>query len=487
MAGGKPGVPNVTIPVIAPPGGTGTGGGPVNLGGLFPSTLNGNGFTDPAEAEKAFARLALASPAVLAQVQAQMYYGGFYSSQFVPTPGLLHPEDLEAFRSAVKTLATITDPSTGKPAGNMRDYLSNLAQVGQTLGSQAARARQVQTIQHPNPSAVRAAVDQAYVNVLGRKASDAEKAAFLHTFDAEVVRFQTGPEVAQPDTTDPFAALKVPDPQSVGGPIIGTSRLIDEAQQALNDQKGQPASAGAEPIAGQYITKGTMPDVSPGAVPISGPLITSGTMPDSESPGSQPHDLAQVDTFLNAIMTGESHGDPNAKNPHASASGLFGYTDGTWNHFAGYLHARDAPPEVQWAKARADVANKLAAYKGDWRSVAMSWYLPAAVGNPALANSVPAKSAGNTLTPNQYADLVLRRMASIGGDQSAQPTGPAPMVGLSPIPSGADALSPLRINVTTPDLGAEAVERARKEHPVESGAHDVASVFDQFLSLVGGH
>lgn len=488
----KPGVPNVTIPVIAPPGGS-SDIGPINLGGLLPAATGTNGFTDAKSAQDAFSRLAVSSPALLAQIQAQLYYGGFYGSTYTPTPGLLHPEDVAAFTSALKTLATITDDQ-GKPATDLKSYLGNLAAVGQQLGQGAATRRQVNVIQHPNPAAVRAAVDQAYVSVLGRKATDAERTAFGRAFDAEVVRAQTLPDEAalaaqqQPGLPEPTGIER-----AVGSPVrpaSGGFASARERQADLNDALAVP-DEGSFKILGPQITSGTMPATAdpgtPGNTITNEPFITSGTLPPGESPRLMPGDTAGVEVFLRTISGTESGGNAKAQNPKASASGLFGYTDGTWNHYGGYLHARDAPADVQWAKARQDVTNKLLAYKGDWRKVAMSWYLPAAVNNPALANTVPARYAGNKVTPNQYADIILRRMGALSATPGTGTGGPpAPTPGDFAIPSGQDALSPLRVDVTAPDLGAESVEAARRANPVEAGGHDVALAFDGLLRLLGG-
>lgn len=131
---------------------------------------------------------------------------------------------------------------------------------------------------------------------------------------------------------------------------------------------------------------------------------------------------AQIDTFLRAILGFESGGDPTAQNPKASASGLFGYIDSTWDGFGGYTHAREAPVEVQWAKARLDVAGKLQRYGGDWRKVAMAWYYPAWVNDPSKHNSIPAPEYGNTKTLAQYADLVMSRFT--GSKATASATAP---------------------------------------------------------------
>lgn len=118
---------------------------------------------------------------------------------------------------------------------------------------------------------------------------------------------------------------------------------------------------------------------------------------------------AEIDAFLRSILGFESGGDATAQNPSASASGLFGYIDSTWDNFGGYTHAREAPASVQWQKARLDVAGKLQRYGGDWRKVAMAWYYPDWVDEPDKWNSIPRQDAGNTKTLNEYADLVMSR------------------------------------------------------------------------------
>lgn len=52
-----------------------------------------------------------------------------------------------------------------------------------------------------------------------------------------------------------------------------------------------------------------------------------------------------------SILRCESGGNPTAENPSSSASGLWQIIDGTWNGYAGYRHAADAPAAVQNAKA----------------------------------------------------------------------------------------------------------------------------------------
>lgn len=46
----------------------------------------------------------------------------------------------------------------------------------------------------------------------------------------------------------------------------------------------------------------------------------------------------------------ESGGNPRAENPSSTASGLFQFINGTWNHFGGYARAMYAPASVQLEK-----------------------------------------------------------------------------------------------------------------------------------------
>ncbi len=141
-----------------------------------------------------------------------------------------------------------------------------------------------------------------------------------------------------------------------------------------------------------------------------------------------------VDQILAAISGIESGGNYTAKSKSSTASGKYQWIDGTWNKYGGYDHAWQAPPAVQEQRAREDMARKLRQYGGDVRSAIMSWFLPAAVGNPGVANKVPK---ANTISPNQYANKVMARLT--GTPYKATPEGPsgapvppeAPVIGMS--------------------------------------------------------
>jgi hypothetical protein len=41
------------------------------------------------------------------------------------------------------------------------------------------------------------------------------------------------------------------------------------------------------------------------------------------------------------------------------------------------------------------------------------------------------------------------------------------------------------VSVTRPDLGAQAVEYARNRNPIEAGAYDIGTQFQNFLQILG--
>lgn len=83
-------------------------------------------------------------------------------------------------------------------------------------------------------------------------------------------------------------------------------------------------------------------------------------VPDREAAATRPSRSAPraAVSFLRCVIAHESRGNPNAENPTSTASGLFQFIDGTWQHYARnvpaarrYSHAADAPAAVQWQVA----------------------------------------------------------------------------------------------------------------------------------------
>ena len=109
-------------------------------------------------------------------------------------------------------------------------------------------------------------------------------------------------------------------------------------------------------------------------------------------------DLAVI---LDTIRTIESGGDYTAPKNQGGASGAYQYVDSTWNDYEGFASAYLAPPEIQDARAAADVQAVLATYR-DVAFVPLVWYWPIAATDPSQLDVVPRPGAGNRLTVREY-------------------------------------------------------------------------------------
>jgi murein DD-endopeptidase MepM/ murein hydrolase activator NlpD len=112
---------------------------------------------------------------------------------------------------------------------------------------------------------------------------------------------------------------------------------------------------------------------------------------------SVPTELAAI---LATIRTLESGNNYSAQAATSTASGAYQFVDSTWNGFAGFARAREAPPAVQDAAAARHAAGILATYGGDVSMVPVVWYIGH---RPSLEewDTVPA-APGNVLTPREY-------------------------------------------------------------------------------------
>lgn len=82
---------------------------------------------------------------------------------------------------------------------------------------------------------------------------------------------------------------------------------------------------------------------------------------------------ADIDRFMAAIRSKESTNDYNAYNSQYGASGAYQFLDSTWNHYKGYVSARDAPPAIQDERARSLMLSYYQNF-GNWRDVAAAWF-----------------------------------------------------------------------------------------------------------------
>lgn len=109
-------------------------------------------------------------------------------------------------------------------------------------------------------------------------------------------------------------------------------------------------------------------------LPAPGPRVTVPGL--GSSAGYSPSGSTDLARFMAALRDVESSGNYQAEGvptPWGTATGAYQYLDSTWNNYGGYARAKDAPPEVQDEKARADMQAYYDQY-GSWDSVSAAWY-----------------------------------------------------------------------------------------------------------------
>lgn len=107
----------------------------------------------------------------------------------------------------------------------------------------------------------------------------------------------------------------------------------------------------------------------------SGPTITVPGSPRQQTRAFSNGPIG-LDQFMAALRDVESSGDYGAEGvptPWGTATGAYQYLDSTWNNYKGYARAKDAPPEIQDEKARADMQAYYDQF-GSWDSVSAAWY-----------------------------------------------------------------------------------------------------------------
>lgn len=151
-------------------------------------------------------------------------------------------------------------------------------------------------------------------------------------------------------------------------------------------------------------------------------------------PDTTPNDI--VDYLLPKFKAVESGGDPKNypgkkdrlpyNHGDSSASGLYQYTEGTWNNYKGYPRAMDAPPEIQEEKMRADLALSLAKHGNDPYKAIANHYQPGLAHNPAVWNDNIKNADGSDLvyksgrkpqTVSEYVHSILQAGDNPAGER----------------------------------------------------------------------
>lgn len=142
---------------------------------------------------------------------------------------------------------------------------------------------------------------------------------------------------------------------------------------------------------------------------------------------------ASTETILATIRRVESGDNYLATNRGSSASGAYQIIDSTWNSYAGYRRAVEAPPDTQDAKAAEMVATILTRHPTiGVPAVPVVWYLGHLLPpDSARWDTVPVPEAGNRLTPRQYQQRWLTTYNELAATPPAEPS-PRPTLDVLP-------------------------------------------------------
>ena len=153
-------------------------------------------------------------------------------------------------------------------------------------------------------------------------------------------------------------------------------------------------------------------------------------------------DPVVINRILFTIRLMESGENYTQLNKTASASGAYQIINSTWKSWStgsgvpnatSYPRAYQAPPDIQDAVAKWKVKGILAAYGNHLAAVPVFWYYPAAWGNDAVLNSVPA---GNSLTVKDYAERWIKKYDSVTGSGGTYGTPAGQVVPDVSVPGG---------------------------------------------------
>ena len=132
---------------------------------------------------------------------------------------------------------------------------------------------------------------------------------------------------------------------------------------------------------------------------------------------------AELGPILATIRAMETGGNYLTQVTSSTASGAYAFLDGSWDGYGGYRRARDAPPEVQDAKAAWLASYILERNGGDVSTIPVSWYI-GHVPRGAEWDTVPPVGA-NVLTPREYQARWMAMYAKVLGQPNTWVTGVA--------------------------------------------------------------
>jgi hypothetical protein len=178
-----------------------------------------------------------------------------------------------------------------------------------------------------------------------------------------------------------------------------------------------------------------------------------------------------LNAFMEAMISQESGGDPNAVNPDTGAFGLgqFMY----WNDWA--REAGSDPRDISADNQRRVMKFKLAQYHetyGNWRDVAVAWY--AGPGNVAMAR------AGGGTQPETYGPSIQAYANGVLSKMDEYMNAPITTGGSS------KTTTKFNFNETLPSAEIRAQEELKRLDPARYFGTQFAKQADAFFSLLNG-
>jgi len=251
------------------------------------------------------------------------------------------------------------------------------------------------------------------------------------------------PAAADPAAADPAAAaFAAPNPDATfledGWSAPQVLASLPGEWRALSVTGGRPGSTST--AARMWIGPAGFTPVDDAALRVGDPRYDQDCSQPVQAPAQIPAELGAILATIRAMETG---GNYTTQVTSSTASGAYGFLDGSWGGYGGYARARDAPPEVQDAKAAELATYILNRNNGDVSTIPVSWYI-GHVPIGAEWDTVPPVGA-NTITPREYQTRWLRMYARILGQPEA-------WVGTTPAWTAVDTSATCRTVVI--DLGS---------------------------------
>lgn len=231
----------------------------------------------------------------------------------------------------------------------------------------------------------------------------------------------------------------------------------------INAGSGAGATAAAAPVAA------AVPD-QPDATDIE-----TGQFDDTAIGAHYDASHLTVDAVIHGIMMQESGGDYTAQNSTNSASGAYQYIDGTWDNYGGYEHAKDAPPEVQDAKMRADITASAEHYGGDWDRVIATHFAgePDQEGPKTDWDKVPGYDYNHNPSIWDYVNGVLDHI------HDANPELLDPGAGAAPSPIAPAPIAPAQVSSPAAAIAVFAIDPGASVNAADSDHDGLTDAFEK--------